>query len=128
MVAACTDAPAPSAASYCVENDVTITQGVYGLVTYTPDTGLNPQPQPQPQPSYVVHVLDMPNGVEVASATTQHAGVFQATLPVGSYAICFGTDNCVSFSIAENALVRADLASCFCENAWLLVRPSTCAR
>jgi hypothetical protein len=122
---ACSDPP-PTAPDYCVESEVTVTQGLYGRVTYTTDVGENPQPQPVP--NMAVQVFDGPNGSAVANAITDEAGVYQVSLDVGSYALCYATNNCASFSIAANDLVRADLPSCFCENAWLVVERSSCAQ
>jgi len=123
---ACADSPPSQPPSYCVESEVTITQGLYGRVTYTTDVGTNPQPQPTPNKP--VQVLDGPNGSAVANATTDQAGVYQVALDVGNYALCYSVDNCVSFSVAANELVRADLPTCFCDNAWLLVQRSSCAQ
>lgn len=121
VLAACTGDP-----GFCVEQEVSITQGLYGRITYQSDVGrMGPEPRVER-----VEVLDMPDSTTVVAATTSNAdGIFEVELTRGDFALC-GTPNepCVTFSVSPTApLVRVDLLMSFIGTHWELASRSGCA-
>ena len=101
--------------SFCVEQRVTISQGLYGRVMYhsdvSPDSGSS-----KPVSGQLVNVLDAPGGNIVASGSSDADGVFQIELDTGSYAACFAgiaAYSCKTFDVSQNRLVRFDLHQSF---------------
>jgi hypothetical protein len=78
------------------EIDVTIPQGVYGLLT-TDDVGAVNQE---------VTVYAAGSTGAFATATSDHAGVYQIDLPNGDYTIC--TSGCTTITTPSSATVRYD--------------------
>jgi hypothetical protein len=112
---------------FCVEQRVTIAEGLYGFVTYQTDVSPQSNP-PRPVAGEGISVLDAPNGNVVTSTTSDDAGVFQVDLDAGSYALCsLPSAPCVTFTIANGQLVRADLEKGFGGAFWAVVPRSDCA-
>ncbi|HEY5922745.1 MAG TPA: hypothetical protein VIV11_13790 [Kofleriaceae bacterium] len=112
---------------FCVEDQVAITQGLYGLVTY--QTDVNPDENgPQPVVSEPIDVLDAPFGTVIAQGASNTRGVYEVSLAIGSYVLCSPQPrHCVAFSIAHEELVRADLRKGFGGASWVGVDRSNCA-
>lgn len=111
----------------CVESEVALDHGLYGLVTY--QTGLAPENHPPvPRGGVVISVLDSEAGRHVVGTTTSNSdGVFEIALADGSYALCSDT-GCVTFALsAARPLRRVDLHGGFV-SSWAPASVSSCAR
>lgn len=98
-------------ASFCVEQSVGISHGLYGRVTYQTDVSPASNP-PEPVSGELISVADAPGGNVVASGSSDSDGVFQIELDAGSYAACYAAVaafSCEVFEITSNRLVRLDL-------------------
>ena len=94
-------------------------------MTYQTDVAPEANP-PMPVAGAPITVLDMPGGASVAETTSDATGVFQVDLAAGSYALCYSAmSSCVTFDLAANTLVRADLHEGFA-STWELVPRARC--
>jgi hypothetical protein len=101
--------------SFCVEQDVTISQGLYGRVTYHSDVSPNTGSS-KPVSGQVVNVADAPGGNVVATGTSDADGVFQIELDPGSYAACYAgiaAYSCKTFDVQLKRRTRFDLHQSF---------------
>ncbi len=111
--------------AFCVEEHVTIDQGLYGRVAYQTDVSPQTNP-PTPVANEPIEILDAPNGTTVAATTSKTLGVFQSPLGEGTYALCYPSAPCITFTIGVDQLVRADLLKGF-GTAWVVTPPARCA-
>ena len=96
-----------SACSDGVCGDVSISQGIYGRVTYQSDVG-NPPPVIVANES--IQVLDMGNDRHiVATAVSNANGTFQLDLASGTYVLCASPGVPCVEPVVSDGLVRADL-------------------
>src|SRR5262245_17005085 len=109
----------------CVAGElVTITQGLYGQVTYLSDVGSR---IPAPVSDSLIQVFDRPvqqGGVVVAQGVSDGMGAFQIELSVGTYALC--AETCPIFELQFDELVHADLRTGF-DHIWTLEKPGYCS-
>lgn len=94
-----------------MEQNVTISQGLYGRVTYQTDVSPDSNP-PEPVSGELLSIADAPGGNLVASGSSDGDGVFQIELDPGSYAACYGAVSafsCEAFEITSSRLTRLDL-------------------
>jgi hypothetical protein len=112
--------------SFCVEDQVSITQGLYGLVWATSDVG---PPKPAVRwPDSPVEIQGWPSRTTIATAQSDADGIFEIPLEVGTYALCNGSlpEACVVFDLAVNQRVRADKVLSIGAGGWSLVIPTEC--
>lgn len=111
--------------AFCVEEHVTISQGVYGRVTYQTDVSPQTNP-PTPVANEPIAIMDAPNGTTIATSASNALGVFQSALSEGTYALCYPSAPCITFTIGVDQIVRADLLKGF-GTAWVATPPASCA-
>jgi len=97
--------------SFCVERNVSISEGVYGRVTYQTDVSPDSNP-PEPVAGETILVADSPGGAVVTSGTSEDDGVYQLEVGPGSYSVCYANAAlaCEGFDVTTaTPLIRVDL-------------------
>src|SRR5205823_2862748 len=91
VVAACDNCP--DKPDDCIENDVTLTQGIYGQLLEGDDVIHDENCKQYPQPiSYPVW-LETVDGTHIADDVADDRGAFELVADGGQYTACVGTTN-----------------------------------
>uniref|UniRef100_UPI00165FF92D hypothetical protein n=1 Tax=Teredinibacter waterburyi TaxID=1500538 RepID=UPI00165FF92D len=93
-----------------IENDVSISQGIYGQVASYPDYTPNNGPSAVQDFEvdvyfYKPNLVEVPQDLPFVSATTNHKGFYEIPLQGGIYCVC-AYDNCTQVEISEDDTER----------------------
>ncbi len=93
-----------------VEEFATLNQGIYGLITSYNDVGDDNEVESSSDFGVIVRekTSDKPEGVPVASTSSNDRGLYQLPLEPGVYWVCTEFLRCVWFELDEGQRLRLD--------------------
>lgn len=107
----------------CEDDEVTLTQGVFGkLVGGCDTTGCSERLLADAEIA-VFTAGHAEGAAPVAMATSNTRGMFVIEVPVGNYDVCIYTTSCVTIAITQNETRRYDFTSGVGGGQW---EPSAC--